>query len=106
MSTPEPLDTIADMQQLSVGAGAPVQMPDPTVASGVRTPEKVVVQTLTTNTYPVFIKNNIDVAGDGSTGGYELPPGSNIVLPITSFKSFYLISTAGTQAVQIAFLAG
>jgi hypothetical protein len=106
MATAEPLDTIADMQQMEVTDGASVQIPEPTVSSGVKQPEKVVLQTLTTNDASVFCKNNSNVAIDGSTGGYELPPGSNIVLPITEYRTFYCIAATGTQKVQVTFLAG
>lgn len=106
MSAQTPLNSVCDMQQLSVTAGAPTQIPEPRVDSSVHQPERVVVQALSTNSAPIFMKNNIDVAGDGSTGGYELPAGSNIMLPVTDYRDFYLISSSGTQTVQIIFIAG
>lgn len=92
-----------DMQQMTVtGAAAQLPTPDPAV---VHMPERVVVQALSANTRSIFIKNKSDVAIDGSTGGYELPPGSNIILPITAYQEFYLICN-GSQKAQVMFLAG
>jgi hypothetical protein len=106
MSTQQALNRICDMQQMAVLAGSSTQLPDPRTDSGVHTPERVVIQTLSTNLQPIFIKNNIDVAGDGSTGGYEMPPGCNLILPVSDYKDFYVISSSGTQSIQVTFIAG
>ena len=92
--------------QLSVDNITAVQLPAPDVGDGVKMPERVVVQTVSTNTAPIFIKNASDVAIDGSTGGYEMPPGANLILPLVDYTQFYLIASAGTQAVQVIYLAG
>lgn len=98
--------TIADMQQLTVTDGVAVQLPVAT--DGVRTPESVLLQSLSTNTNPVFVKDKNDVAIDGSTGGHELPAGSNISLPLSggNYREYYLISSSGDQKIQVTYLAG
>ena len=82
------------------------QLPLSTLGVGNKNPAKVVVQAPTTNTDSIWIKNASDVAVDGSTGGHELPPGSNIILPISSYRDYYFISASGSQNMQLSYLAG
>lgn len=99
-------NTIADMQQVTATTTASA-LPDVSVASGEKTPERVLIQSLSTNTAPVFIKNADDVAVDGSTGGHELPAGSNILLPLSGglYKSYFIIASTGSQKLQVTYLA-
>ena len=98
-------NTIADMQQMTA-TGVAAQLPAPQVAEGIKTPERVILQTLSTNTAPVFVKDAANVAADGSTGGHELPAGSNIILPLSGgqYQLYYVISSAGSQKIQVTYL--
>jgi len=99
-------NNIADMRQILVTNSA-IPLPPVNVASGEKTPERVIVQALSTNTAPCFIKNASDVAVGGTSGGHELPAGSNIILPLTGghYKEYYIIASAGTQSIQLTYLA-
>src|SRR5690606_33473668 len=92
-----------DMIQMVV-TGTAAQLPTPNPVSGVDFPERVVLQTLSTNTHPIFLKNAADVAVDGSTGGHEMPPASNLELAVKDYTTFYAISASGSQRLQITFL--
>jgi len=80
--------------------------PAPPISNSVKQPDHVIVQTLSTNSQSCFLKNESDVDVLGSTGGYELPPGSNIIIPIADYASFYIISASGTQKLQLIYLGG
>lgn len=82
------------------------QLPEPSPDSGVDFPERVILQALSNNTASIFLKNKDDVLGDGSAGGYEMPPASILELPIKDYTTFYAISSAGDQNLQIIFLGG
>ncbi len=98
-------NTIADMQQVTV-TGPAAQLPTPNVAEGIKTPERVILQALSTNTAPIFVKDASNVATDGSTGGHELPAGSNIILPLSGgqYNLYYVIASAGSQKLQVTYL--
>lgn len=99
---------ICDMQQVVVGMTAS-QLPSPSVDSqqeGMKRPEKVLLQAITSNTKSIFAKNKNDVTASGSAGGFELPPGANIILPVSMYEEFYVIAGAANQKLQITFLGG
>jgi len=73
---------------------------------GSKNASKVILQAPTTNTASIWVKNEADVVFDGSTGGHELPPGSNIILPISDYARYWIIAASGTQNIQLTNLAG
>lgn len=83
--------------QLSVVAPVPVAL---------KRPDRVHVQAMTSNMFSVILKNKNDVLADGSAGGYELPPGANIFIPITTYEDFYVIAGGANQRIQINFEGG
>lgn len=89
--------------QMSV-TNVAAQLPAIPESSAVKKPERVLIQALSTNTAPIFIKNANDVTSNGSTGGHELPANSNMELPLTDDRSYYAIA-AGTQKLQVTYLA-
>lgn len=95
---------LMDQQQMSVSSTA-AKLPTPRVASGIKNPDRVIVQALSTNTGPIMLKNASDVASNGSTGGTELPAGSNEMIPLKDYQQIYAISAAA-QKLQVTFLAG
>ena len=92
------------MTQMTV-TNVAAQLPVPPVGGAMKQPERVIVQALFTNTAPIFIKNANDVATGGATGGHELPAGSNMILPLVDEESYW-VTGAGTQKLQVSFLAG
>ena len=93
----------SDMQQLIVGTGATV-LPDPRVSSGIKNMEKIQLQALTTNTESIFVGKS-DVVIGGANGGHELPPGGNIILPVSNHRDYYAVAAAAAQKLQVTYLA-
>lgn len=99
------LNGIINQKQMMVGTvAAAIEQPDET--EGLKRPDKVLVQTLTSNSVSLFIKKGADVVSDGSTGGFELPPGCNIILPTSMYEEFYAIASVNGQRVQLTYLGG
>jgi len=93
----------SDMQQLIAGLTA-VPLPDPSVASGIKNMEKILLQALTTNTESIFVgKSNVVIGG--ANGGHELPPGGNIILPVSNHRDYFAVSAAAAQKLQVTYLA-
>ena len=100
------LNQIADMQQM-ICTNVAATLPIPQVSEGIKTPERVILQALSTNTAPIFVKDKNDVDVGGTTGGHELPAGSNMILPLTggNYQLYWIIASAGTQSLQVTYLA-
>lgn len=94
---------IQDLQQLVVGTSA-VALPAPDSASGVKRPERIFLQALSTNSVSIFI-GEADVTSSGSTGGYEMPAGSSMVFPSRIWENFKAIASAANQKLQVSYLA-
>ena len=93
----------SDMQQLVVGTSA-LPLPDPSVESGIKNMEKIMLQALTTNTESIFVgKSNVVVGG--ANGGHELPPGGNIILPVSNHRDYFAVAAASSQKLQVTYLA-
>lgn len=93
----------SDMQQMTVGMSA-LPLPAPSEASGMKNPEKIMLQALTTNTESIFVgKANVVVGG--ATGGHELPPGGNIILPVSNVSDYSAVAAANLQKLQVTYLA-
>jgi hypothetical protein len=93
----------SDMQQMVVGTGA-AALPFPSVDSEMKNPEKIMLQALTTNTESIFVgKSNVVVGG--ANGGHELPPGGNIILPVSNHRDYYAVAAAASQKLQVTYLA-
>lgn len=87
-----------------VGTSA-ASLPAPAVASGIKNPERIFLQAISTNGATIFI-GEADVLADGSTGGFEMPPGSSLILPLRMASVYKAISAAPSQKLQVSFLAG
>lgn len=68
--------------------------------------DKVVLQGITANRSSIFVKNESDVAADGHTGGFEIPPGGNIILPTAEYEKYYAIAGLANQKLQVTYLGG
>lgn len=101
------VDSYTVLKQIaqSVGTSA-APLDDCPQEDGMQMPDRVVLQALTSNSKSIFCKNANDVVIDGSTGGYELPPGGNIILPISVYKDFYVIAATAGQKLQLHFVGG
>lgn len=97
-------NSLQDLQQLTVGTSA-VSLPTPSAASGIKNPERIMLQALSTNGAVIFV-GEADVLADGSTGGFEMPAGSSLILPLRVASAYKAISAAAGQKLQVSFLAG
>lgn len=70
-----------------------------------RTPEKIFVQSLSTNSEPIWI-GEAGTTADGANGGYELSQGSSMFLPGHVIDEFIAISASGGQTLLVTYLAG
>lgn len=91
-----------DPHCLTVGTSE-VAFPAPTVANLVQ-PDAIFVQALPTNTGNIVVSLT-GVAADGSAGGYVIPPGANIFLPVNRDEILKAIATAAAQKLSVVYLA-
>jgi hypothetical protein len=99
-------NTVGEMIQQTVTGASGVKLTAPSAALNGKTPERVILQTPTTNNDSIFVKNASNVAANGSTGGYEMPPGATLILPLVDNTVWYVIVAAGSQKLQVNYLAG
>ena len=97
-------NAIQDLQQMTVGTSV-LSLPTPSAASGIKNPERIFLQALSTNSGIIFV-GEADVDSTGSTGGFELPAGASFILPLRAASAYQVIATAAGQKLQVSFLAG
>lgn len=73
-------------------------------ADGISTPDNIFVQALSTNTSPIIISSNNPAVAAGP--GIELPPGGNTSLPSVKATDWFVVTTAGSQKLNISYQAG
>ena len=88
-----------DHHQMSVSTVAPIVAP---IAPCLH-PENIFVQAHPSNTGNVIIGKS-NVAADGSAGGYVLPAGANMNLPVFKNSYYYVIASTGTQKLQVIYM--
>jgi hypothetical protein len=91
-----------DPHCLAVGV-TEVSFPAPTPAR-LSQPEAIFIQALISNTGNVVVSIT-GVAADGSQGGFILPPGSNIILPVNREETLKAIATVAAQKLSVVYLA-
>jgi hypothetical protein len=71
----------------------------------VKNAERIFIQSLSTNGFTAFISKT-GVLNDGSQGGFELPPGASMILPIRNRTIYRIIAAGANQKIQVTYLAG
>jgi hypothetical protein len=90
-----------DQQTLTVGTSE-AQFPTPNQAK-VQNPEKVFVQTASTNTAAIVV-GRTGVLANLSNGGFELLPGDNIEIPFNKEDLLVAISSASSQKLLVTYV--
>ena len=67
-------------------------------------PDNIILQAPSTNTGPITICNFTPAVAGGR--GIEIPAGGNVSLPNFNPAEWYVVSTAGTQKLNIMYQAG
>lgn len=92
-----------DPHVMAVGVvEAPLPATDPNY---VVKPEKIFVQTPSTNDASVFI-GRTGIQADFSVGGYELPPGGSMYLPGHMVADWRAIAAVAGQKLLVTYLSG
>lgn len=93
-----------DLQVMTVNAAAQSQLPAPDTTV-VPKAERVMLQAYSQNTGTIFI-GKTGVATDGTTGAFELPPGSVMWILGKDYATWYAKATVIGQLLFVTFMSG